>query len=322
MMATLTCIKSGLKFKCEHMPTAIAMAHPMFSVPQHKLISLAGKWGAQHLTEVESYLLFLALLDSTSLIQWRTHVQYTPATNASVQANMPALLSIIASINLINSPSFNLPSFAITQDTATLTNVKHWIEAWAENYADWQIGRQADKLRDKLRAREDALQRLLKSSTPPAAYAKMLATWAADAGSFPEFTISHPITATPITIREYWIQLITTIANDDKLFRFPRSDIAELITHCEDNIEHGNIYAHALMKYLRDGLRSYDDYLGFGEFTTPTTTFTVMSPTSSIHAINRAALINTAPTSEPLKHQYPTTTAWLKAYTKWKLSTS
>lgn len=327
-MARLTCSKSGISFQCEHMPLASYNIHPLFNVPQKRLISLAGQWAAQKLTPTESYLLYLSLIDSTELVVWRTPAVYLESrTDAIVASNMENLLHIIAKINLIKHPSFTLPSFAIGPDTATLENSHHWIQVWTENYREWYddflAAGKREELKEVLDHREEALQRLIKSSTPVEAYASTLAEWAAAAGQFPVSLTPHPVTSLPISIAEYWKQLIRTIANEDKLWRYPRADLIELIEHCEGHIIHGNIYAHTLMRYLRGGLRKYDDYLGFGDVaigTSGSTPFTVMAPASGVHAINRAALISTAPEEEPKKHQYPTTLTWLKAYTKWKLA--
>lgn len=330
-MAKLTCSKSGVIFNCEHMPLASYNVHPLFAVPQKRLISLAGTWAAQKLTPTESYLLYLALLDSTNLVVWRSHALYRgDATDAIVSNNMENLIHIIAKINVIKHPSFNLPAFAIGPDTASLTNSQHWIQVWTENYNEWYTDQLASAKREAVKetletinTREAALQRLIKSNVPPEVYAKTLADWAASAGSFPLSKTTHPITGQQVPLAEYWKQLIRVIADEDKLWRFPRKDIEELIEHCEGAIVHGNIYAFNLMKYLRGGLRKYDDYLGFGDVTIgrdSSTPFTVMSTSSSVRAINRATLLSTAPEEEPKKHQYPTTLAWLKAYTKWKLA--
>lgn len=324
-MARITCSKSGVIFNCEHMPTSLpssSFTHPIFYLQQHKLISLAGKWAAQQLTPTESYLLYLALLDSTSLIVWRTHASYHNLTDSIVASNMQSLLTIIGKINVINHPSFALPSFAITAETHTLANSNHWIESWTENYNDWYQGKREQALRDKLADREVALQRLIKSSIPTEQYATKLADWACTAASFPTFDINHPLTGLPISVGDYWKQLIKCAADEDKLWRFPRKDIEELVEHCEDNLQMGDIYSHTLMKYLRRSLAKYDDYLGFGDTPTTHTPFRILSHDSSVQEINTAALLATAPTEEPKKHQYATTGAWLKAYTKWKLATS
>ena len=127
-MAKIVCSKSGVIFNCEHMPTTLSSStytHPLFHVPQKRLIALAGQWAAQKLTPTESYLLYLALLDSTELIQWRTQASYHKGMDAIVSSNMENLLSIIAKINLIHHPSFALPSFSINPSTHTLDYLIH-----------------------------------------------------------------------------------------------------------------------------------------------------------------------------------------------------
>ena len=111
---------------------------------------------------------------------------------------MENLLHIIAKINLIKHPSFTLPSFAIGPETSTLTNSHHWIQTWTENYREWYndylAAGKREELKEILDHREEALQRLIKSTTPVEAYASTLAEWAAAAGQFPTTTTPHPVT--------------------------------------------------------------------------------------------------------------------------------
>lgn len=319
-MAHIQCPKSGILWHATHMPLGLTLQHPIFSLDQKKLLSLAGQWAAEKITTEESYLLFLALLDSTSLVKWNTQASFTESTPAIVSSNMENLLSIIGKINLIKHPSFALPSFSINRETSTLTNVRHWIQVWIDSYNAWYDGCKEEELRAKLHDREEALQRLIKSSVPTEAYARTLASWAATAGSFPSYETIHPLSKQPIPLDEYWKNIIISISNEDRLWRFPRKDIVELIEHCEEFIQHGSIYSHTLMKYLRSGLAAYDDYLGFGSLVpTAKTSFTILPSTTSAYEASVAALHNTAPTEEPQRSQYPTQSAWLKAYTKWKL---
>lgn len=327
-MAKLTCSKSGITFNCEHMPLAFgaSISHPLFHTPQKKLISLAGVWSAGKLSDTESYLLYLALLDSTSLIHWRSPATLTPATSSVIASNMESLLRIISKINLIHHPSFTLPSFAISQDTSTLSNSGHWIQSWVQNYHEWYDSyldsHAREELKQRLDHREEVLQRLIKSSVPVEEYAKVLAEWAAVAGNFPTHTTPHFKSGQPIELREYWKHIIRCAGNEDKIWQFPRADIVELIEHCEDTITHGNIYAHTLMRYLRAGLKKFDDYCGFGDWDIAgkPTEFTIVPPGSSTYDTNMVAIRMTAPATEPKISQYPTRFEWLKAYTKWKVS--
>lgn len=319
-MAHIQCPKSGILWHASHMPVGLTLQHPIFSLDQKKLLSLAGRWAAEKISTEESYLLFLALLDSTSLVKWNTQATFTETTPTIVSANMETLLSIIGKINIIKHPSFALPSFSINRETTTLTNVRYWIQAWVDSYNQWYEGCQEESLRLKLQDREEALQRLIKSSVPTESYARTLASWASTAGAFPSYETIHPLTNHPIPLDEYWKNIIISISNEDRLWRFPRKDIVELIEHCEEHISHGSIYAYTLMKYLRQGLAAYDDYLGFGSLVPTTkTSFQIIPSNTSAYEASLAALQTTAPTEEPKKDLYPTQSAWLKAYTKWKL---
>lgn len=334
-MAKLSCSKSGIVTQVEHLPLAFSapeFQHPMFQVPQKKLIGLASTWASGTLSDTESYLLYLALLDSTSLIHWRSPARLTPHTSSVVASNMESLLHIIGKINLIHHPSFTLPSFAISPETADLANSNHWIASWTSNYREWYDSHLDSAAREELKVRldhrEEALTRMIRSATPVERYASVLADWAAIAGQFPQETTPHPISGQPIELSEYWKHIIRSAGNDDRLWKFPRKDIVELIDHCEDNIPHGNIYAHTLMKYLREGLRKYDGYDLFGDIDLSAsvvrsgTAFAVMPREASVYETNMAAISMTAPETEPKRLSYKTHFEWFKAYTKWKVSQS
>lgn len=300
--------------------------HPLFSIPKKKLLSLSTQWAAGKLSPTENYLFYLSLLDSTSLIEWRVSAKYSSKTPQIIANNMEQLIHIIGKIDLIHHPSFSLPRFAITSDTADLSNSYHWINAWIENYNDWIDGykHSSAEERTKLEIRENALQKLIKTpgSESTEALANVLANWAELAGDFPSYSTPHHISRKPIPLSDYWKLIIRACVNEEKIWQFPRGDIEELISHCEDNIIMGNINSHALMKLLRTGLRKYDDYLGFGDINLEgkTTSFKIMSSSDSTEDSNIQALLLTASETEPKKSQYQSNFAWLKAHTKWSLA--
>lgn len=298
-------------------------AHPLFSIPKKRLISLAGQWAIGKLSHTESYLLYLSLLDSSDLIIWREPARYTNKTSSIVANNMEKLLHIVAKIDLIKHPSFALPKFAISHDTATLENSYHWIEAWISNYQDWYDGlreeSRKESLKSKLDTRESSLQRLIKSAeTSIDDLAAVLAAWAEVAGDFPQSkaTIPHPFLKSRVTLAEYWKQIIRACTNDDAIWRYPATDIDELIDHCENNIIHGSIYSHKLMQLLRSGYAKNKDYLGMGDvdFAGRTATvFTILDASASAEDANKLAAIQAAPLAMPKESNYPNKFAYLKA---------
>lgn len=300
--------------------------HPLFSIPKKKLIALASTWAAGKLSSTENYLYFLSLLNSTDLIEWRVPAQYTSKSPQIIANNMESLIHIIGKIDVISHPSFALPKFAISQDTCDLGNSYHWISAWIENYNDWIDGykHSSQEERKTLEIRENALHKLIKtpSSESTDSLAQVLSEWAVLAGNFPTSLTPHHISKKQIPLCDYWKLIIRACVHEEKIWQFPRGDIAELIEHCEENIIMGTIYSHSLMKLLRSGLRKYDDYLGFGDIDLggSQTSFQIMASNNSAEEANLQALILTASETEPRVHQYPSKFAWLKAHSKWTLA--
>ena len=59
------CAYSNLQLNVDYFPGFISTTetiHPIFHIPQKKLLSYLGKWSSGELTETDSYLLFLAIL--------------------------------------------------------------------------------------------------------------------------------------------------------------------------------------------------------------------------------------------------------------------
>lgn len=335
-MAQVLCNKSGILFNCEFLPISLysnEISHPFFSIPQKKLLLCAKDWAMGKYTIEQAYLLYLALLDSTDNIQWRSHAEVTEETPAIVAANMEALIKVIGGINLITHAAFKLPQFIITRDTRTLTNSHHWIKIWEENITDWMSSRKdpvaREEFRKKAEIRETALDRMIRKAyaANPAKVATLLAEWAALVGHFPKSMTSHPITNRQVSIEEYWQQIIKIAHNEDKLWHYPRSDIEELIEHCHEHIRNEGIRGHALFTLLNTALKNYDMYLGLANMEvtrTPrgSTKFTVLEDDQSKYAAAIKTLIAAAPSDEPKQDQYPSHFAYVKALMQWKIAKS
>ena len=337
-MSNILCNKSGILFHCEYMPISLSNReyyHPLFTLPKKRLLALAGDWAVGKIPKTESYLLFLALLDSTSLIQWRQPARYTDKTNAIVANNMENLLHIIGKIDVIKHPTFTLPQFVISYDTGDLSNVHHWIQTWIGIYNDWHTGYKFAATERLLERREQALEKLIRSEHVVAADKNnkiLLATndklginiaeWAADAGSFPKSLMTHPFIHTPITISDYWKQIIRASIDMSKIWYYPQKDIEELIDHSEDYISHGSIYAHTLMARLKGGLQKKADFESFGDFDLDSedTRFTLLDAETDNYTVNKMAAINAAPKDEPKRENYATHFLYIKAKLNWSLA--
>lgn len=327
-MAKILCAKSGIEFSCEHLPFSLSsreVSHPIFSVSSKKLISLASTWASGKLSPTESYLTYLALLNSTSLIEWRVPSAYHTKTASIIANNMESLIHIVGKIDIIHHPSFVLPHFVISPDTCSLDNSYHWIQIWNQNFNDWAQNIKNHSNDQELQRREAGLQKLIKSSHTGKNiedYPKILANWARIAGDFPTFNIN--VRGVKTSIDDYWESIIIKCAKAETIFQVPESDLRELIEHCEENIVgDGSIYAIALMRYLRKGAEMQKNYLGLGDIDlsrSSITAYRILKPTESAADANMQNMIDSAPLSEPEKRNYPDLISYIKAKARWNIA--
>lgn len=328
-MARIVCKYSGVVFNCEHMPLGLTQNeyhHPLFSVPQKRLLPLVKEWSANRLSPTESYLLYLSLLHSTDLIIWRHPARFTEKTIAIISNNMEHLVQIVGKINVIKHPSFVLPKMAMTYDTGDLGTSFYWIQNWLANYRefmeDFIDARRREEIKVKVERREHSLERLIKDANAnPKQVADNLAHWARLAGDFPDYDVKHPLTGKTVPIGELWEDVIIACVNEDAIWKYSVGVIDKLIEHCEENIPHGSIHAHALMKLLRTGLKKREDYMGFGDvdLAGKKTTFTLLDNNASAEDANLLAAVQAAPDSEPKRHQYTKLSDFIRAKLNWDL---
>lgn len=316
----ILCKYSGLEFTVQHFPFSLEsreVAHPVFSIPQQKLLVVLAKKYPDSLSPIDSYLGFLALLHSTSRIDWRVPCIYTPALDSIIAINMEPLIRTVGITSVITHPAWTMPSFVITPDTRSLQTVHHWIAVWQNCYKEFQDGNKRAQLHDRIVRREQAMERLIKDpSKSPKDYANTLAEWAALAGEFP--TGEVPVEGKQIPLSEYWKSMIRRAARKDAIFSINDTDLIELIEHCEENIPHGRIYAHALMRVLREAKEAKKNFLDLGDFDIRTSTYYILSDTDTAESANIRAMIDSAPVEEPISTNYPNKLAYLKAHFKWK----
>ena len=316
----ILCKYSGIQFDVSHFPFTLEsreIAHPVFAIPQQKLIvALAKKW-PDELTPMDSYLGFLSLLHSTGKIDWKVPCIYSPQIDPIIAANMPALIKTVGIISSVTHPAFTYPAFVISPDTRNLATVKHWIELWQSCYIQFQEGNKRAQLHDRIVRREQAMERLIKDpSKNTANYANQLAEWAALAGAFPTGTV--PVDGQQISLADYWKGMIRKAARGEAVFTLNDVDLQELIEHCENEIEHGSIYSYTLMKVLRDAQERKRNFLGLGDLDIQTSTYRILSKEDTVERANILAMIDSAPTTKPIESNYPDKVSYLRAMFKWK----
>ncbi len=318
------CAISGINITCSHMPGYLSSReayHPIFTIPQKHLLSYIPKWAAHELTETDSYLLYLALFNSTGLIDWRAPAKNHSAMKALVASNMESLARAIGKINTVTHPKFTLPRIAITTDTADFANSRYWIEHWHNAFAEFQNGYRDAVLRDKVVRREQTLDRLIRDPNMPIEkYARVLADWAADAGEFPTHYIN--MNGKRITLADYWKDIIIRCCKDDRIFAIPEAHLDKLLEWCEENVDAGSNYGFTLFKLLRSGAKKQANFLGLEDIDFDETHpgFRILPKAATKDDANVAALIAGAPTSKPIESNYPTKIAYLRAKMKWDIA--
>lgn len=317
----ILCSLSGLEFSCDYFPGEFHSRethHPVFNIPQKKLLSYLGKWAAGQLTTTDSYLLFLAVLHSSEQVEFRVPVIRTSKTDAIIAQNMEYLFRTIIKLNTVTNPSVVFPKYAITTETRTLDNVHYWIENWSRAYQDFLDGYTSAHDSAKLIQREKALERMIKNPHKSISeYSSQLAEWAATAGEFPSFLTPSPwATNLSIPLAEIWKQIIIRCSKAEQLYSIRREDLEELITHCEDHIPPGSIFSHSLFKVLRVALEKQKNFLGLGDMDL-TSHYTLLTPSDTVEYANLKAAADSAPSELPKPEQYPTKFAYIKAKLRW-----
>jgi hypothetical protein len=323
----ILCSLSSTEFNCEHFPgsfTSREIHHPIFSLPQKRLLSYLGKWSEGGLTPTDSYLLFLALLKSSDLIEWRVPVMRSADTDAIVANNMEALVRILIKLPTIPSYEDILPHYVISPDTRFLGNVQHWISNWRSCYEDYKSGYKSAHESAIIIRRENALIRMIKSPHRKAQeWAPQLAEWAAVAASFPVFLTPSPFSSSPIPtpkpLAEIWKEIICRCTRDEHIFSIPDSDLQELLTHCETNIPFGSIQSHALFSVLRKAATRKKTFLDLGDPDLKSS-YAILSTQQTAESANMTALINSAPTQEPIREHYPSDFMFKKAKLRWDMA--
>ena len=322
----IICSLSSIEFTCEHFPGSFysrELSHPIFALPQRKLLSYAGKWSSGSLTPTDSYLLFLSLLRSSDLIEWRVPVSRTEQTDSIVANNMESLLRTVIKINTVAEPSSVFPHYAISQDTRFLSNVKYWIENWESCYQEFKSGYKSAHESSQILRREAALVRMIRNPhRTVSSYSGELAHWAAAAGSFPSFATSSPFGSSlgsTISCADLWKEIIIRCTKNEYIFSIPDKDLAELLEHCEQNIPVGSIFSHTLFKILRAAYDRKKNFLDLGDPDLKSS-YTILSSSVKAEDANMKALIDSAPIDQPVREHYPSEFAYRKAKLRWDMA--
>lgn len=299
-MAKFYCALSGIECEVSYIPMSLnsrEYAHPIFFLPKPKLLGLFSRFESGNLGDIESYLLYLALFNSTDMVEFTVPATYDPKQTPQLVASyLEPLCDIVYKLDAIRVPSFQAPKFRVTPETKNLKNSGVWIQVWQHAFKDFLEGNKNRLILEELSEIETRVHRLiLNPNAHPAKYASVLAVWAAKAANFPTY------------ITEYWQEIIRKCVSEKAIFDVPKVDIEELIEHLEDNLELGTIYSQSLFTLLRDGKKKQVSYLGLGDMDLINleSPYTILDDSSSIEVANMQTVFMQAPQKEPTRNEYP-----------------
>ena len=313
-MAIVLCSISGLELKIPHVPMHLKLkhgfTHPIFYLEQKHLWNYYKRHCSAELTQEESYLVFLALLNSTGSIKWRYPCMLAtdlPRASQVVDKNISQLVRAISLTNQITIPSFKQPSFAVTLDTCMLPNVQHWIGAWFDNINKFRLGLHAERLHQSLVRTENMLSKMIFSGIPQEKYAGLVGAWAAKVAEFPEAKLDR------------WRQVISWCFDDVKMFKTSLAELKEIKEYCEMNIPSGSVHTYRLYKQLNEGIRRHSDYLGMDPRVLG---YTILNSSAEKNELALSAIAAKATDKQPMRHEYASGFEYIKAKLAYDLAQS
>lgn len=330
-MASVLCAISGIEFHATYMPMSLTSReayHPIFAIPTDRLIAITPRWLDGELSAIENYLLYLALFNSTGLMEFRVPATISSDTPSIVAQNMNGLVAMVERIYHVGpqraKEQIQLPGFVITPDTKDLASSHDWIKIWEEAFKNYDDRYRTATAAERLSRKETVLERYIRDKTKDiSTYANRIADWAYDAGNFDKH--ADYIVLNELDQRErmadYWKRIIVACAKTESIWNIPEVDLTDLIEHCEEHIYHGSIYAHTLMSLLRSGAERKKNFLDLGDIDIGSngTTFRILDADASIEDANKLALIDSAPLEEPIEKNYPNKLAFIRAKLNYRM---
>lgn len=296
----IICAYSSIKYSVpEHFSQSLALVqalevHPIFSLPGESLSNLYSAWLNGELSNEESYLLALALMNHTGLIEFRRPCTQTTDTQQILATHMQALYSTTSLLASLEHPALAAPKICISEDNNTLANLASWLRLWRECIEDFRTGQIESAAHDALMHKERALAKFINSSQiPEHKYAHVLADWACLAANFPP------------EYRDYWRECIIRCYDSGSLLSIPSVHLADIREWCETNIDEyssGSIFSYRLYALLSTQKNQIDEFEMLDE------------------APAAIAAIASAPASEPHQADYPNRLAYMRAKGAWLLA--
>lgn len=297
----------------------VSCIHPIFYASLEYLSKIYKAWEDGKLQDKKDQrLLFLALLNATNHIDWYCAADPKPEI---VAKHMETLHDHVLWMSDIMLPRLSLPRFAINPSTASLSNIKNWMDAWDDIRTAFEKGYISRSEQSAIARKANALEILTQvknkddtSRVRHLAYLRTLADWAAVALQFP-----HSLT-------EFWKQIIRCQSARAAL-DFRPVDVEELLEHVTENGDYNSTHYFALLtqvkKVLSDAKGESISDLDFAALLVdPDVPSKVRAPSSGTEATELARQISMAPLAEPKEAEYATKTQYLLAKARFNLASS
>lgn len=278
---------------------AISSKHPMFSANFDTLLSVAEGWRADKLTASERRVLFVSLLDSTGLCEFKCAA--TPS-DTTVQRFMEFLI-VTATWKHAIGDRIPLSRIAINHDTRSLENIGNWLNNWNTTQREFALGSHMQAVRDKIAKSQEKLLKLLRDNRGDSTlYRKHLAKW---------FMVASNA---PLPLYEYWTSLFTL--QRPQIWEASLTDLEELKEHCEHNIPMNSTYAMHTYRLLCELVVDRREGV-LGALSGSMETYTIVQEDTEVYNIQVAA--EQASAEEPVERDYVTKGSYLVARARWKL---
>lgn len=289
--------------------------HPIMAVPTPILLLLKQDWMKGKLDDLECRLLFVALLKSTDLVEFRTAA--LPSLS-NIQKNMISLFKLVE-MKWITSDAIPLSHLAVNFDNRYITNVDNWINAVMEEKLSWEM-RKGDLA--KIQQRRYREQQILKAIRSPyrklSSYQHLIAKWVVDIVEPP-----HPEKV------ERWTRILRA-REDYEIWSFNPLDIEELSNEMKDKLPFGTLQSHQAFQII-DTIQKKNRYklnyfsLGLTDEDSDEKGYTIIGgedgdEKEDTEQANIDAITETAPQEEPQQANYKTKVEFWVAYSKWNIA--
>lgn len=275
--------------------------HPLFSADYETLLRVVESWRDGHLNVSERRVLFVALLNSTGLVEFKC-----PATPSDevVQKHMEFLVATSSWKHDIGS-RIPLAHVAINHSTRELKDIRVWLSNWNNTQREATTVAHMQSVRDKVEKSAQKIRKLMQADREDTElYAKHLAKWFLEAS------------AAPVSLHEYWTELF--LLRGLAVFNASITDLEEVIEHMEDHVPMNSSYAMAAYRHVKKihtlakgGILAALTSHSSGE------TYSIVH--DKIEEDNIAIATADISEDEPVEKEFTSKVSYLVARAKWRL---